>query len=169
MSTLFFWVAVGVEALPVPTVTYHVVDVEAGFPAQFFGGFVGVAVAGGDVAGSAGLDDIGDFDSVYTLEGMHHVEDAVAVAGAEVVDGEAADTLDGFECADVSGGKVDDMNIVAHAGAIGGGIVVAEDAQLGPFADGHLCDVRHEVVWDAVGVFADAAAGVCAYGVEVAQ
>lgn len=33
----------------------------------------------------------------------------------------------------------------------------------------HLVDERHEVVGDTVGVLADAAAGVCAYGVEVAQ
>ena len=76
---------------------------------------------------------------------------------------------EGFEGGDVGGGEVADVDVVAHAGAVGGGIVVAEDAEFGSFADGDLSDVGHEVVRDAVGVFADETGGVGADGVEVAE
>ena len=61
------------------------------------------------------------------------------------------------------------MDVVAYAGAVVGVIVVAEDAEFLTLAYGHLGDVGHEVVGDAVGVFADGAALVCTDGVEVAE
>ena len=117
----------------------------------------------------AGLDGVGYGDSVYTLESVDHVEDAVAVAGAEVVDGEATLPLDGFEGADVPVGEVDDVDVVAHAGAVRGGVVVAEDAEAGAFADGNLGDVGHEVVWDAVWVFTNKTRFVGANWIEIAK
>ena len=74
-----------------------------------------------------------------------------------------------LEGGDVGGGEVADVDVVADAGAVGGVVVVAEDAQLGAFADGHLGDVGHQVVGDAVGVLPYPAAGVRADGVEVSQ
>mmetsp|Transcript_26001 Transcript_26001/g.65335 ORF Transcript_26001/g.65335 Transcript_26001/m.65335 type:complete len:243 (-) Transcript_26001:47-775(-) len=61
------------------------------------------------------------------------------------------------------------MDVVAYAGAVRGVVVVAKDVQLGALADGHLQNVRCEVIGDALGVFADQAAFVRADGVEVAQ
>ena len=61
------------------------------------------------------------------------------------------------------------MDVIAHAGAVGGGIVVAEDVHLFQLAHGHLGDVGHQVVGDAVGVLADQAGLVGTDGVEVAQ
>ena len=61
------------------------------------------------------------------------------------------------------------MDVVAYAGAVRGGIVVAEHMHLFQRAHGHLGDVGHEVIGDAVGVLADQAALVGADGVEVAQ
>ena len=166
---LLFGEAVGVLLLPVPAVADHLFDAVLGFPAQLAFGFGGVAVAGGDVAGTAGLDAVGHLDTVHLDEGVDHVEDAVAVACAEVVDVEAAAALDGLEGADVAAGEIDDVDIVAHAGAVGGVIIVAEDAQLGTFAHGDLGNVGHEVVGDAVGVLSYRAALVRTHGVEIAE
>ena len=74
-----------------------------------------------------------------------------------------------FQGAQVAPGQVDDMDVVAHPGAIGGGVIGAEDPQAWQLAHRHLGDEGQEVVGDAVGVLADAAAGVGADGVEVAQ
>ena len=162
-------VAVGVHFLPVPAVAAHLFDTVLGFPAKLVFGFGGVAVAGGDVAGAAWLDGVGDGHTVDFLKGIDNVEDAVAMACAEVVDGEAAAAVDGLEGCDMTAGQVDDMDVVADAGSVMGGVVVAENTELGTLADGDLCDVWHEVVGDAVGVFSHEAAGVGSDGVEIAK
>lgn len=162
-------VAGGVVFLEVPGVAAHVVDVAGGAPAQLGLRLGGVAVAGGDVARAAWLDGVGHVQPVRLLKGVHHVEHRVAVACAQVVDGEALALLDGLQCGDVSGGEVHDVDVVAHSGAVGGVIVVAKDSQLLASANGGLGDVGHEVVGDAVGVLAYESALVRPDGVEVAQ
>ena len=69
----------------------------------------------------------------------------------------------------MAAGQIDDVDIVTHAGAVRGGVVVAEDMDLFQLADGDLGDVGHQVVGDAVGVLADEAGLVGTDGVEVAQ
>ena len=61
------------------------------------------------------------------------------------------------------------MDIVAHARAVRRVIVVAEHGEERALADSDLRDIRHEIVRDAVRVFADLAAFVRADGIEVAQ
>ena len=67
-----------------------------------------------------------------------------------------------LERGDVAGGEVLDVDVVAHAGAVGGVVVVAEDLQLVAPADRHLGDVGHQVVGDAGRVLADRARTGCA-------
>ena len=69
----------------------------------------------------------------------------------------------------MAAGQIHHMDVIAHAGAVRGGVVVAEHVQLFQRAHGHLGDVGHQVVGDAVGVLADEAALVGADGVEIAQ
>ncbi len=66
-------------------------------------------------------------------------------------------------------GQVDDVDIVADAGAVGSVVVVAEYCQL--LADSHcrLRDVRDEVVRHSVWQLTDECRGVCADRVEVAE
>ena len=66
-------------------------------------------------------------------------------------------------------GKIHHMDVVPDAGAVGGGVVVAVDAEILPAAHSHLGDEGHQVVRNAPGVFADAAALMGADGVEVAK
>ena len=61
------------------------------------------------------------------------------------------------------------MDVVAHAGAVRGGVIVAEHMHLFQFAHGHLGNVGHQVVGDAVRVLANQPAFVRANGVEIAQ
>ena len=69
----------------------------------------------------------------------------------------------------MAAGQIHHMDIVAHAGAIRGGVVVAKDVHFFQLADRHLGDIRHQVIGDAVGVLTDEAGLVGADGVEVAQ
>ena len=66
-------------------------------------------------------------------------------------------------------GQVDHVDVVAHAGAVVRGIVVAEHADAFQLAYGHLRNVGQQVVGDALGILADQAALVRADGVEIAQ
>ena len=65
--------------------------------------------------------------------------------------------------------QIDNVDIVAHAGAIGSGVVVAEYGEFGQFAGSHLANVGQQIIRNTVGLLADAAAGVCADGVEITQ
>ena len=61
------------------------------------------------------------------------------------------------------------MDVIAHAGAVGGGVVVAKDLNGLELAHGNLRDIGHQVVGDALGVLADQARRMGADGVEVAE
>jgi hypothetical protein len=65
-------------------------------------------------------------------------------------------------------GEIDHVDEVAEAGAVLGGIVVAEDGQALALADGGLGDEGDEVVGNAAREFADEGARVCADGVKCA-
>ena len=65
--------------------------------------------------------------------------------------------------------QVYNVDVVAHAGAVGRGIVIAKDMDLFQLADCDLGNVRDQVVGDAVGVLANQAGRMRADGVEVTQ
>ena len=100
---------------------------------------------------------------------MDDIQHAVAVAGAQVADEQAGLLLQLFDGSNMAAGQVDNMNVVAHAGSVGGRVVIAKDVDLLQLADSDLGDVGHEVVGDAVGVLADQAGRMRTDGVEVTQ
>lgn len=65
--------------------------------------------------------------------------------------------------------KVDNVDVVAYAGAIGGGVVVAEHLNALQLSNGNLGNVGKQVVWDVLRVFADATGNVRTDGIEVAK
>ena len=66
-------------------------------------------------------------------------------------------------------GKVHHMNVVPDAGAVGGGIIIAEDGELFQFADSYFGHIRHEVVRNAGRILTDQAGRMGADGIEIAQ
>ncbi|AEM40253.1 hypothetical protein KVU_0414 [Ketogulonicigenium vulgare WSH-001] len=66
-------------------------------------------------------------------------------------------------------GQIDDMDVIAHASAIGRVIIIAKHRQLFTAARGHLCQERHQIVRNADRVLANRATRVGADGVEIAQ
>ena len=65
--------------------------------------------------------------------------------------------------------QVHHMDVIPHAGAVRGGIVVAEDGELLPDPRRHLGDIGHQIVGHAAGPFADQSAGMGADGIEITQ
>ena len=65
--------------------------------------------------------------------------------------------------------EVDDVDVIAHAGAVVCRVVVAEDRQALELADSDLRDVRHEVVRNAAGIFTNFAGLMRADRVEITK
>ena len=61
------------------------------------------------------------------------------------------------------------MNVVAHTGAVGCGVIAAEYRQLFQFSAGDLTDIGQKVVGNTVGLFPDQTGFVCAVRSELAQ
>src|SRR6516165_6720239 len=80
-------------------------------------------------------------DAAHGVDDLAHCE---AVAVADVVD-EAAALSEGVEGENMRIGEVTDVDVVADAGAVLGGVVVAKDLDASPAAEGDVEDERDEV------------------------
>src|SRR5665811_273050 len=106
-------VAVRVLRLPAPGVRAHVIDGAGGPPAELGIGATWVGIRGCDVSTTTSDDLIGQRPAHCTLERMQHVEDARALAGAEVpgADGPVCRGEPG-QGGDMSGREVLHMDVV---------------------------------------------------------
>ena len=139
----------------IPSIPTHIFNAELRLPMQKFLRFFRIGPVGGNVARAARADLVGQLMTAGLFEGMNHVENAVARAGAEV-DGIPPRRRGGaFHGADVTLGEIDDVNVVAHAGAVGRVVVVAENLDGGEAPGGDARDVGEKVIRNAVRVFAD--------------
>jgi hypothetical protein len=77
--------------------------------------------------------------------------------------------LDPPQRGEMSARQVDDVDVIAHARAIGRRPVGTEHAELRAPPHRHLGDERHQVVGHVVGVLADQPAGMRPHRIEVAQ
>ena len=107
-------------ALPVPAVAAHFVNAVLSFPAQLTLGLAGIAPALGNIAGAARVNDIGQLLAAGLAECMNHIQHTVAVAGAQVADEQAGLFFQLFDGCHMAAGQVHNVDVVAHAGAIGG-------------------------------------------------
>jgi len=119
----------------------------------------------GGIAGAAGREFASDFVAGDFFGSVEDFEDGKAAAVADV-EGFAGDFFDRFEGAEVGIGDVQDVDVIADAGAVGGGIVRAEDFDLRNNAEGGVENFGDEVGFDAMGL---AAFGRGASGVEIAE
>ena len=101
-------------------------------------GFAGAGVAGGCVARAAGLDLVGDGAGAGSCKGLHHLQYAGALAGAQVKGFAACMGGQPVEGGQVALRQVHDVDVVAHACAVGGVVVVAKDVEVGALAGGDL-------------------------------
>ena len=104
-------VTVSVLGLPVPGVKAHLIQPQLRLPAEYFFGFFGIREAFRDVAGTSGLDDIGDLDAVDALKRLDDIEHAVTGSGAEVDDLGAEVVLGILDRLDVSLCQIDHVDV----------------------------------------------------------
>ncbi len=61
------------------------------------------------------------------------------------------------------------MNVIPHAGTIRCRVVITKYGEFGTAAHCHLGNIRHQVIGNALGIFAHQAAGMGSYRIEIAQ
>ena len=76
-----FAVPIGVHGLPFPAGSAHLVNTELCPPAHLVKGFFGVGVALGNIAGAAGINDVGQGLAAGLFIGLQDLQNAVALAG----------------------------------------------------------------------------------------
>ena len=91
------------------------------------------------------------------------------MTGSDVENVESRLLVEPVQSREVSLRKVDDVDVIAHAGAVVCRVVVAEDRQALELADSDLRDVRHEVVRDSTGIFTNFAGLMRADRVEITE
>ena len=100
---------------------------------------------------------------------MNNVKHAVADARSEVECLAAPLRKDAVNRLDMAESKVNNMNIIAHAGSVRCVVIIAENIEIFALSDCHLSDIRHKVVRNTVGVFADNAAFMRSDRIEISQ
>ena len=184
-------IAVWILALPIPGISAHARKVVFCNPAQFGRCFIACCIVLRDIARPAFDDPIRQLLATRLLEGLDNLKHARARARSQVEDRNTAARAvfghrafdaaqpDRFTGADfatheierfhVPARKIDHMNVVAHARAVGSRIIVAEDLDAFELARGNLRHIGKQVVRDALRVFADPAAFMRTDRVEVTQ
>ena len=91
------------------------------------------------------------------------------MARSQIVNGKAALAVDCLECTHVPRRQIANVNVVSHARSIGSIVVVTKNAEF--LADTHsrLRDVRHQVVRNAIRVFANTSTRMRPNRVEVTE
>src|SRR5690606_18172316 len=104
----------------------HILKPARCLPPEFAGrgGRVGITLS--DVAWTPGDDLVRDGPAAGPLEGLDDLQDGVALSSTKVDGPGARRLVHALERCQMTQGEVDHMDVVAHAGAVGGGIVAAE-------------------------------------------
>lgn len=103
--------------LPVPRIATHILQRLLGFPAKNMKRLVRIRITFRKVAGTPCAVDMVHLDTVNALEGLDDLRHTVGCAGTEVEDLDALVGEDVVDRLDVTLGEVNDMNVVACAGA----------------------------------------------------
>jgi hypothetical protein len=140
-----------------------------GLPTQFCDGFFAAGDEECRVAGSAGAEFYRDGVSGNAADGVDNLFYGEAGSVAEVIDEPllgGAVGFESFEGEEMGVGQIADVDVVADAGAVVGGVVVAEDLDGGAAAEGYVEDERNEMRLGFVGFASvdDSAAGCADFG-----
>lgn len=175
-------VALRVVALPSPEVLSHVVQVFGCLESEFLLGQSRVSGQVRNVTGPPADDRVGELVSGNLFHSIDHVEyghtdtlsevvGAVLALGLCLALGKDVVPVEGLNSVEVASGEVLNVDVVANAGSVRGGVVVTEDleATLAVLADGHLSEEGEKVSGLATRVLTDLSRFVGTGGVEVSQ
>ncbi len=136
-----------------------------GLPAEHAVKFVFAGDEDGRITGAARGEFARDFAAGDFFGGVKDFENGKATAVADV-EGFAGNGFDGFESSEMGIGDVEDVDVIADAGAVGRGVIGAEDFELRNDAESGVENFRDEMGLDAMGF---AALGGSAGGVEITE
>src|SRR5882672_4087828 len=150
MSSCVIRVAVGVFLLPRPGRLNDFLERRmGGFPAERFLEFFLASDEHGGITRTTWAELAGNFAAGDALRRADHFENGEAAAVADV-ERFAGNAVDRFERANVGIRDVEDVDVIANASAVGGGIVRAENIDVRQIAGGGVQDARDEVRLDAM-------------------
>ena len=155
-----------VHRLPAPRISAHAIEVVFRNPAEYVFGLLWVGIVFRNIARTARLNINGKLTAACAAERRHHIKHTRAFTGAEVHDLNARLAIHPVERRDMAACQVNHVDVIAHTRAIGRGVVVAEHANGLHFANRDLCDIRHEVIRNALRVFADKALSCAPMGLK---
>ena len=121
-------VAHGIAALPAPGIPAHIHQGLLCLPAQLFCGLGRIGIAGCQIAGAAVNDLVWQIQAIGLVEGLHHIQHAVADAGAQVEYVTAQVLHRVFHCCHMALCQIHHVDLVSDTGAIGGVVVIAKHA-----------------------------------------
>lgn len=117
-------VALRIALGPAPQILASILESELGTPAELGVGAGGVGGKVEDVTCAAGSDFVGKVAADGGGEGLDHLVDGAALAGAQVPGADAGVVLaEVVERCEVAVGEVEDVDVVADGGAVLGVVV----------------------------------------------
>lgn len=119
-------------------------------PAQLAANFLAARDEHGGVSGAAREEHVRNLAAGDAAGSFDDFENRVAAAVADV-EGIAGKAVDLLESKHMGIGDVEDVDVVADAGAVGRGIVGAKDLDVRLAAEGHVEDAGNEVGLHAMG------------------
>ncbi|MBT9177246.1 MAG: hypothetical protein DDT20_01579 [Firmicutes bacterium] len=115
--------------LKTPRISDHFTQVALCAPVEHARGAGGICKAGGHIASAPWGDFVGHSDAVFCCKGVYKLKHGCTFAGAEVKDTDAWQEF--LKRGHMPFSEVDNVDIVAHTGAVRGVIIVAKHAQAG--------------------------------------
>ena len=97
------------------------------------------------------------------------MQHTISFSGAKIIYHEARIFPEQFQRFDMPYRQIDHMDVIPHPGSVSSRVIVRVYRKMIQSPDSHLCDIRHQIIGYAIGVFADESAGVCTDGVKIAQ
>src|SRR6185312_14467694 len=109
-----------------------------------------------------------NFPTSYFLDAVDYFAHRIATSGTQVEFGALSPALQIIQCLDMTVREVADVNVIANAGAVGCGVIVAEDLQRIALPQNGFKGRRDQARLAFMN-FAQLAAFVRAGGIEIAQ
>ena len=152
----------------------HVVDLANGHVAALKAierkcGLGRIAIAGSYVACTSWLYDIRYFNTIHFDEGVDHIQHAIAMTSAHIINAQTTFTLNGFQSGHMTCGQVANMDVITNTSAVMCWVIITKHTQFLTFAYSNLCNIWHQVVRYTVRVLAYSSRSMCTNRIEIAQ
>ena len=147
----------------------HILNAVLRLPTQFVSCLTGIGPALGNVAGAAGINNVGQFLAAGLFKGMNHIQNGIAMPRTQIVNHKTGGGFQLPDGADMPLCKIHHMNIIADSSSVRCRIIITKHMDFFQFSHRDLGNIGHQIVGDAVGVFSYQAGGMRADRIEVTK